>query len=951
MNLREQLQSALGETYVLQRELTGGGMARVFVAEERELGRLVVIKVLSPEMAAEVSAERFTREVRLAARLQHANIVPLLAAGTADGLPFYTMPYVEGESLSNRLRAGPLPVADVVSILRDVSRALGYAHSSGVIHRDIKPANVLTSGDAAVVTDFGIAKAIVSARAPSNAPNDIATLTQLGTAVGTPAYMAPEQAAGDPVSDPRSDIYSLGAMAYELLTGQTPFAGSTPQQLIHAKMSRSPRAITELRPDLPLALASLVMRCLESDPADRPQTAAEVAGALAGASGEAISGSHQPRRSRRRLVTVVASIGVIAAGVIATRALGLGPFGSPLSSGAVAERGRVLVASFEGGSDSSLTTTVTELFRMALAQSRSITTVYPATLGPALQRMNRPQNSRIDVGTARELAVREGMAAVVEGRILGGSGSYVLTAKLIAPGSGEVLASANETVTGERDMIPAVGRLSTALRTGLGESKRAIRATPQLERVSTTSLEALRKYTAAMAADRVQDDATSTAMLREAVALDSNFAMAYRKLGNNLYWTRERLQAIEFLRKAYALRDRLTDTERSLMLGTYYSKVEFDLARAKAAFETVLAAEPDNLIALDNVAFLAIRTGDHRRAEEVYQHIVKRWPTALALTNLGSAQSQLRQYRRADSTFRAAIAMSKPGGNVAPWLMGLLHFAASHQYDSAEVYLKKAATWPGIDNAKRVTSMVHLAAVVTAQGRVSEASALLRDAAAIEQGRGNAGAALGMELLRARATLSLLGDRRTALQQVNFVRARVAKIPGEGWPIEPIAEMYARLGQPQAARDVVAAHALQVAKASVIDLAGDSVVAAVIADAEGRTEEAIAILRRRNDEVACRGCVHAEMGFVFDRAGNTDSAIAAFSRHVTTFRVERLGEDAWYLGPVYRRLGELYESRGRTREASEYFTKFADLWERADPALQRSVRDSRLRAARLANGL
>ena len=949
MNLRERLQSAIGQTYVLQRELTGGGMARVFLAEERGLGRTVVIKVLSSEMAAEVSAERFTREVRVAARLQHPNIVPLLTAGDADGLPYYTMPYVDGENLHNRMRAGPLPVAEVVSIMRDVTRALGYAHSRGVIHRDIKPANVLLSGDAAVVTDFGIAKAIASALDTDASPRDFATLTQLGTAIGTPAYMAPEQAAADPASNHRADIYSLGAMMYELLTGQTPFSGSTPQQLLAAKMSGSPRLVVDLRPDTPRPLASLVMRCLERDPADRPQSAADVTSALGTASGEA-SPSLPKRRSRRRLALGAALV-MTAAGVtfISSRALGVGPFGSPLATGAVEEHGRILVARFEGGRDSSLTATVTELFRMALAQSRSVRTVDPATLGPALQRMSRAPNSMIDGATARELAVREGMAAVVEGRILGAPGSYVLTAKLIAADNGEVLVSVDEPAKSEQDMIPAVGRLSSALRAELGESMKIVRATPSLERVSTTSLEALRKYTAALAADRLQDDGTSNALLREAVALDSNFAMAYRKLGNNLFWTRERAQALVYLERGYALRDRLTDTERNLMLGTYYSKVHADFTRAKAAFEAVLAVDPDNRIALDNVAYIAIQKSDFQRAAEIYEYIVKRWPTALAMTNLATTQDQLRKFAKADTTYRAAIALSKPGGNLAPLNMGLFHFATNRQYDSAEVYLRRAAAWPGIDHTRRVNSIIPLSAVVHAQGRITEAIALLRDAAAIEHGRGNTGGALAVELDHARMNLETLGDRRTALDQVNSVRRRSAQLPGDAWPIERLASMYARLGQPKDARDVVAAHARVAGPSSALDLTRDSFLAGLIAAAEGRHQDAIAILRRRNVEPTCNGCTNAFMGVVFDKVGNADSAIAAFTRHLDSYWELRPATDSWHLAPVYKRLGELHESKGNRKEAAMYFTRFAELWKRADPALQPAVREAARRAALLKN--
>src|SRR5689334_13823125 len=225
-DLRTQLQSTLGDAYRLDRELGGGGMSRVFEAEELRLKRKVAVKVLSPELAQGLSVSRFEREIQTAAALQQANIVPVLSAGDIDGLPFYTMPYVDGESLRARLARGTLSVTEVIGVLRDVSKALAYAHRQGVVHRDIKPDNVLLSEGTAVVTDFGIAKAISAAR--TSAPG--ATLTQVGTSIGTPAYMAPEQAAGDPDVDHRADIYSLGAMAYELLAGRPVFADRTPQR-------------------------------------------------------------------------------------------------------------------------------------------------------------------------------------------------------------------------------------------------------------------------------------------------------------------------------------------------------------------------------------------------------------------------------------------------------------------------------------------------------------------------------------------------------------------------------------------------------------------------------------------------------------------------------------------------------------------------------------------------
>src|SRR5439155_21828004 len=275
MELREQLRTTLGNAYTVERELTGGGMARVFVARDTMLGRRVVVKTLA-ECAGDVSAERFRREIQVAASLQQANIVPLLTAGEIDGVPYYTMPFVEGESLRARLVSrGAHSIAETVSILRDVARALAFAHERGVVHRDIKPDNVLLSGSTAVVTDFGIAKALAAARtAPS------ATLTQAGLAIGTPAYVAPEQASGDSEIDHRADLYAFGVLAYELLIGVPPFTGRSAQATLAAHVLEQPVPLRERRAETPPQLAALVMRCLEKDPARRPASAAEVLTAL-----------------------------------------------------------------------------------------------------------------------------------------------------------------------------------------------------------------------------------------------------------------------------------------------------------------------------------------------------------------------------------------------------------------------------------------------------------------------------------------------------------------------------------------------------------------------------------------------------------------------------------------------------------------------------------------------
>src|SRR5881296_1640991 len=231
------LQNALGDVYRVEHEFGGGGMSRVFLAQERELGRQVVVKVLPPEMAAGVNAERFRREIQLAASLQHPHIVPLLAAGHADDLVYYTMPLIDGESLRVKLaREGELPIPDALRLLRDVADALAYAHGHGVVHRDIKPDNVLVATHHAVVTDFGVAKALSESTGRSS-------LTSAGVALGTPAYMAPEQAAADPHTDHRCDIYAVGGGGFETPTGRAPCTGAAPQHAVgrRARERRSAR--------------------------------------------------------------------------------------------------------------------------------------------------------------------------------------------------------------------------------------------------------------------------------------------------------------------------------------------------------------------------------------------------------------------------------------------------------------------------------------------------------------------------------------------------------------------------------------------------------------------------------------------------------------------------------------------------------------------------------------
>jgi serine/threonine-protein kinase len=337
--LRDQLQSSLGTAYSLERELGGGGMSRIFVARDTALGRDVVVKVLAPELAEGISAERFAREIRVAAGLQEPHIVPVLSAGAlADGLPYYTMPLVRGASLRRRMDEGRVPLGHAVGVLRDVACALAYAHGQHVVHRDIKPENVLLSAGTAVVTDFGIAKAIAVSTTQvaggTGAKESGGTLTQMGVSLGTPAYMSPEQISGEPV-DQRADLYAWGVMAYELVVGGHPFAAKvTAQQLVAAHLTELPSTAPMQREGVPAALATLIMRCLEKDRTRRPQSADELLSVLDAMDRSQSSAMRRPWRPYALIAAGCVAIIAVVAVIARARATGA-PDGDALRSIAV----------------------------------------------------------------------------------------------------------------------------------------------------------------------------------------------------------------------------------------------------------------------------------------------------------------------------------------------------------------------------------------------------------------------------------------------------------------------------------------------------------------------------------------------------------------------------------------------------------------------------------------
>ncbi len=537
--LAERLQTTLGAAYRIDKELGGGGMSRVFVAEETRLARRVVVKVLPPELALEMRVDRFNREIQLSASLQHPHIVPLLAAGGADDILYYTMPFVEGEPLRTRLsREGELPVRDVVRILTDVADALAYAHARGVVHRDIKPDNVLLTGHHAVVADFGVAKAVSQAKTEGG-------LTSVGVALGTPAYMAPEQAAGDPNIDHRADIYAFGAMAYEMLTGRSPFAGLAPHQMLAAHVTEPVVPVTDHRPAIPPALADLVMACLAKNPADRPQSADELLAALEAMATTSGSGAvtsptatvrHLLRRPRNRVAAVAAlALILIAAGWMALR---------PRAELAL-DSNRVAIAPFDvlGGPDLAL-------WREGLVDvlSRSLDGAGPLrTVSPTL--VIKRWGGRGDAQSAQALGRETGARTVVFGTLVrAGADSVRLTATVLDVPSATVLGDIE--LREQADRIDRVAdSLTVRVLRELGRT-RAI-ALVRSASLGSRSLPALKAFLQGEQFLRRSDWDSSLAYHQRAIALDSGFTLAWSHAGMAAGWQHA---AGDSLSRTYKLR-------------------------------------------------------------------------------------------------------------------------------------------------------------------------------------------------------------------------------------------------------------------------------------------------------------------------------------------------------------------------------------------------------------
>jgi eukaryotic-like serine/threonine-protein kinase len=670
---------------------------------------------------------------------------------------------------------------------------------------------------------------------------------------------------------------------------------------------------------------------------------------------------------RRRVLAGAAGLGAVAAvvlGYVTLQALVIGRSVSLIDAGKLGQRERILVADFRVfGADSALGYVVTEAVRVGLDQSDVIAVVPPSTVAAALRRMQRPVGSRLELPLAREIAVREAVKAVVEGEVAPLRSGFVVTIRLRTADSGRTLDSFTETVRSPQDLIPSVGKLTRQLRRRSGESLKTLRHAPLLEQVTTSSLDALRKYVAASQAAGRGEYEKSIRLLEEAISLDSTFAMAYRKLAvtsSNAGLGYGKFE--EAITMAYRLRDRLTERERYLTTADYHRGVTGDRPKAAAAFEAVLENYPSEAIAIANFATLLYNRREFARAETLlYRNFEHNQPDVLDYVHLVRARVNQGHVAGAESVI--ALARRRLPGSEALTTIDVPILIARSQLDSAERVLERArhAKTP----AQRIRALNTLARLALLRGRLRDAELLEAEAfeANIARGGPPQHAESGMfsawtdiwlrrDASRARGRLDDVVKRLGDSVGVAFLRAR----KGSGG-IKPaymeLASAYASAGRPDRARRLIAAldAGLDSADTRIWGPLRNEPLAE-IALAERRSADAIVHFRLGDREPDgppddCVICFYMSLGRAFDQAGVRDSTIVMFERYVATPYYYRLDQDAWHLAWIYERLAQLYEERGDSARAVSYYGKFAELWKDADAELRPRVVEARRRAARL----
>ena len=742
--------SMIGQTishYRIIEKLGAGGMGVVYKAEDVRLDRPVAIKFLPENVAHDAQAlERFRREAHAASNLNHPGICTIYDVGEHDQ-PFIAMEFIEGRALRNHVGGKPLPLEEVLTLGIQISDALDVAHSKGIIHRDIKPANIfVTERGQAKVLDFGLVKLVPKGVAAGVDSSSEAALSMPGIISGTPSYMSPEQLRGDDL-DPRTDIFSIGLLIYEMATGKQAFAGKTGGMILEAILTRQPTPVRSLNPEIPLRLEEIINKALNKDRDQRYLTAAEICTDLKHLKRNIESGQTAATTATTVQVAPVRKgykWPLVAGAAAAALAILIGGWlFHARRTRALSETDTIVLADFNNKTgDPVFDDTLQQGLAVQLEQSPFLSPISEQRIQQTLQMMGQPRGARLTPEIARDLCTRTGSKAYLTGSISSLGSQYVIGIKAVNCQTGDDLTQAQVTAEGKERVLKALGEASTRMREKLGESLRTVQTLDApVEQATTPSLEALQAYSQGRKSVLLKGDYTGGVMLfQRAISLDPNFAMAYASMGTSYYNLGEKNLAAENTEKAYELRSHVGEWERFYIESHYHQFATGHLEKARQVYELWEQTYPREQVARNNLGVVYQNLGQHEKSLAKFREAGQvTAPDALTYANITNAEIHLNRFDEAEKTAREALTKNLD----SPDLRLYLYELAFIRGDAAG--MAQQLDWAAAKPAVRST-LLHFAADTAAySGELAKSRSLFQEAVAAAVQAGEKEAAAGCE--------------------------------------------------------------------------------------------------------------------------------------------------------------------------------------------------------------